>query len=319
MADKGWNEEMKLLSFIIPCYRSENTIEKVIYEIISTVAEKEEYDYEIIAVNDYSPDKVYEVLSKLASDNNRIKVVNFARNMGKHAAVMAGFSVANGDIVINLDDDYQCPTYNLWRLISPIEEDKCDVSTAKYQIKKEVWYKRLGSNVNLFMTDILLDKPFGIRMENFNAMKKFVCEEIIKYKHPYPYIEGLIFRVTNRVLEVPMEERDRGDDKRSGFTLKKSISLILNGFTAFSVKPLRVASICGLLFSVFGFSYGLFTIIQKILNPKVLLGYSSLMVVLLVSMGLIMMMLGLIGEYIGRVYICINAAPQYVIKNTINI
>ena len=310
---------MKLLSFVIPCYRSEKTIEKVVDEIRTTVGEKSEYDYEIIAVNDYSPDNVYDVLCRLALHDKKIKVINFARNMGKHSAVMAGYAVAKGDIIVNLDDDFQCPTYELWKLIEPIETDLCDVATAKYYVKKEAWYKRIGSDINLKMTECLLDKPANLRMENFSAMKRFVCEEMIKYVHPYPYIEGLIYRVTKRVCEVPMEQRNRADDNASGFTIGISIGLLLNGLTAFSVKPLRVASICGLFFAALGFIFGLITIIRKIFNPEMLMGYSSLMAVLVFSMGLIMLMLGIIGEYIGRIYICMNASPQYVIKNTINI
>ena len=311
-------KKMTLLSFVIPCYRSEKTIKKVIDEIINTVTQKKDYDYEIITVNDYSPDNVYEVLEEIAKDNKKVKVVNFAKNMGKHSAVMAGYAVAQGEYVVNLDDDFQCPTYELWKLIEPLEEDKCDVATAKYFQKKEAWYKRIGSNVNLKMTEILLDKPKNSRMENFSAMKRYVCEEMIKYKHPYPYLEGLIYRVTKRIYEVPMEQRNRADDNASGFTIKKSFGLLVNGLTAFSVKPLRIASIIGIVFAISGFIYGLYTMIRKIISPDILMGYSSLMAVLLFSTGLIMLMLGIIGEYLGRVYICMNASPQYVIKNTIN-
>lgn len=310
---------MTLLSFVIPCYRSEKTIKKVIDEIISLVGTCSNYDYEIIVVNDCSPDNVYNVLLELAKENKKIKILNFARNMGKHSAVIAGYSIVNGEYIVNLDDDFQSPTCELWNLIEPLIHDECDVATAIYFKKKESIFKRIGSNINLWMTEILLDKPRNIRMENFSAMKRFVCDEIVKYKHPYPYLEGLIFRVTKRVLEVPMEQRDRADDNATGFTLKKSISLLLNGLTAFSVKPLRVASFCGMLFAVLGFVYGMYTIVHRILNPEVALGYSSLMSVLLFSSGLIMIILGLIGEYLGRIYICINASPQYVIRNTINV
>ena len=113
---------MTLLSFVIPCYRSEKTIEKVIDEIIATVAQREGYDYEVIAVNDSSPDNVYEVLKRIAAANKKVKVINFAKNMGKHAAVLAGYSVARGKYIVNLDDDYQCPTYALWSLLEPVEQ-----------------------------------------------------------------------------------------------------------------------------------------------------------------------------------------------------
>ncbi len=309
---------MKLISFVIPCYRSEKTIEKVIEEIIQTVSERQAYDYEIIAVNDCSPDDVYSVLRRLADNNEKIKVVNLARNMGKHAAVMAGYSFAKGDYVVDLDDDFQSPTYELWNLLAPVEEGRCDVATALYSEKREKFIKRFGSNVNLWMTRVLLDKPKDIRMENFSVMKSFVCKEMIKYKNPYPYLEGLLFRVTKSVLTVPMDQRSRADDNASGFTLKKSLSLFLNGLTAFSVKPLRVSSLIGILFAVFGFLYGVFVILRKMLNPQIAVGYSSLMAIILFSSGLTMILLGIIGEYLGRIYICINESPQYVIRETIN-
>jgi len=310
---------MILLSFVIPCYRSEKTIGKVVDEIVSVVGQREDYDYEIIAVNDCSPDGVYNVLKKIAEHNSKVKVIDFARNMGKHSAVMAGYSVTKGDYIVTLDDDCQCPTNELWKLIDPLVNDECDATTAKYKIKKESAFKRFGSDVNLKMTEILLDKPKGLRTENFSAMKRYVCLEMIRYKNPYPYLEGLLFRVTANIKEIPMEQRERGDDNASGFTLKKSFGLLLNGLTAFSVKPLRMASIVGLVFAFLGFIYGVYTVIHKICTPNVAVGYSSLMAVVLISMGLIMLMLGLIGEYLGRIYICLNASPQYVIKETINL
>lgn len=310
---------MILLSFVIPCYRSENTIKKVVDEIIKLVSERVEYDYEIIAVNDCSPDNVYTVLKSLAESNKRIRVVNLARNMGKHSAVMAGYSFVKGDYIVNLDDDYQSPVYELWKLMAPIQSNECDVATAAYYQKKEKYLKRLGSDLNLWMTKVLLDKPEDIRMENFSVMRRFVCDEILRYKNPYPYLEGLIFRVTKNVKAVPMEQRERADENLSGFTLKKSLSLFINGLTAFSVKPLRISSLIGVLFALFGFFFGLIIIINKIINPAIAIGYSSIMAIILFSSGLTMLLLGLIGEYLGRIYICINESPQYVIKETINV
>jgi undecaprenyl-phosphate 4-deoxy-4-formamido-L-arabinose transferase len=273
----------------------------------------------VVAVNDCSPDHVYDVLVHLAREDKKIKVINFAKNMGKHAAVLAGYAVVKGEFVVNLDDDYQSPVNEMWKLLDLVESDECDCASAEYVVKKESWFKRLGSDLNLHMSEIMLDKPNGFRMENLNVLKSFVVKEMINYKNPYPYIEGLVFRVTNRVKTVKMEQRERGDDRASGFTLKKSVALMMNGLTAFSVKPLRVSSFCGVVFALLGFLYGIYTIIRKLVVPDIMLGYSSILAVLLFSVGLIMLMLGLIGEYLGRIYICLNDSPQYVIRNTINI
>lgn len=309
----------EVISFVIPCYRSEQTIEKVIDEIHAIMKQDTSYDYEIICTNDCSPDNVYSVLERLALSDKRIKVINFAKNMGKHAAVLAGYAVASGEYIVNLDDDYQSPTYELWNFLEKIKADECDVAMAKYHEKKESGFKVFGSNINFLMTNMMLDKPKDVRYENFSVMKGFVAKEMIKYQSPYPYLEGLLFRVTSRVMKVEVEQRERGDDLPTGFTFKKSLSLWLNGLTAFSVKPLRLASIMGVIFSFIGFIWGVATVIRRLTGAIYVDGYGSLAAILLFATGMIMLMLGLIGEYIGRIYICINASPQYVIKNTINV
>ena len=308
-----------LLSFVIPCYRSELTIRKVYEEILTTVAERAEFDYEILAVNDNSPDGVLSVLKEIAKEDPRFKVISFAKNMGKHAAVLAGYSRVKGDYILNLDDDYQSPAYRLWDLVDPLIRDECDIATAEYPHKKEAAWKRLGSDLNQWTSAVLLDKPKYLRMENFVAMKRFVVDEVIKYHNPYPFLEGLYLQVTNRVLMVEMEERERGDDKKTGFTFWKSVSLFANGLTNFSVKPLRIAVVAGILFAILGFLYGLVIIIRKIGDPSVTVGWSSIMAVQLFSSGMIMLIMGMIGEYIGRIFICINDAPQYVIRETVNL
>lgn len=308
-----------LLSFVIPCYRSELTIEKVVDEIRETISQRNEYNYEIICVNDFSPDNVYMVLSKLADSDKKIKVIDFSKNMGKHSALMAGYSFCHGEYIFTVDDDFQCPVNNMWKLLEPLEKDDADFSTANYKIKKQSKFKNFGSNINLFMSQVLLNKPKTLRFENFNVMKRFVLDEIIKYDKPYPYMEGLIWRVTHRIAIVEMEERERGDSKTTGFTLSKSLSLWLNGFTAFSVKPLRISTILGFLLSICGFIVGLIMVIRKFLNPEIAAGYTSLLAIQIFIGGIIMIILGLIGEYIGRIYICLNNTPQYIIRKTINL
>ncbi len=309
---------MEIYSFVIPCYRSENTIEKVVQEIRQTMSLCERpSDYEIIAVNDCSPDGVFEVLKRMAKEDHKIKVIDFARNMGKHAAVMAGYSVAAGDYIVNLDDDYQSPVYALWDFVKKLDEGY-DVVMADYPEKKESAFKSLGSRVNSLMIRILLEKPKELTYENFSIMKSFVAKEMVRYKNPYPYLEGLMLRTTRNIARVTVEERERGDDKTTGYTFRKSLALMINGLTAFSVKPLRVAFVTGISLALIGFVFGIVTIVRRIMNINYVLGYSSLMAVLLFIGGVIMIMLGLLGEYIGRIYICLNSSPQYVIRSTIN-
>jgi len=306
------------LSFVIPCYGSENTIEYVIDEIIGVVAKADGFDYEIVCINDQSPDNVLPVLLRLAEQNQKIKVVDLAKNFGKHSAVMAGFSVVTGDYIVCLDDDGQCPLDRLWDLMDPLLADKADMTMAEYPKKKQSAWKNFGSHVNSLMSRTLINKPKQLQFSNFFVMKAYIVKEILRYENPYPYLEGLILRTTNRIMGVKMEERDRVAGK-GHFTLFKSLSLWINGFTAFSVVPLRISSLIGMICAAFGFIYGLIIVVRKLIYPDISVGWSSTVSIMLFVGGLIMLMLGMIGEYIGRIYISMNNSPQYVIRSKYNI
>lgn len=305
------------LSFVIPCYRSEKTIELVYEELLEVIAQRQDYFYEIIMVNDDSPDNVYGVLERLASKDKNVKVIDFAKNMGKHAALMAGFRNSTGDYIICLDDDGQCPVDHLWELLEPLEKG-FDVSMAQYGIKKQSSFKNFGSKMNDWMMTTMLGKPKEFQFANFAAMKKFVVEEVIKYNNPYSYVNGLLLRTTNKLANVPMEERERVSGT-GGYTFFKSLKLWVNGYTAFSITPLRIATLLGCIFAVAGFIFAFVTIIRKIINPSILAGYTSLMAILLILSGITMLILGILGEYVGRIYMCINESPQYVVRQTLNI
>lgn len=307
----------KKISFIIPCYGSEKTIRPVIDEIESVVKENKNYDYEVIAVNDCSPDNVWNVLKDIANSNPKVKIINLAKNMNRPGALMAGMSKAIGDYIILMDDDGQCPMNNLWDLIKPLEEGH-DVSIAKYPKYKQSIFKSFGTIVNRKMTEIIIDKPKDLNFTNFTAIKRYIVKEMLKYDNPYPYMTGLLLRTTKDIVNVEMEERSRISGT-TNFTFKKMFNLWINGFTAFSVKPLRIATIIGFLTALIGFIFGMYIIINKMFLQNILPGYSSLMAVILFIGGIIMIMLGLIGEYIGRIYICINKSPQYVIKEAFNL
>ena len=307
-------DKNRKLSFIIPCYLSEGLVCGVIEEIIKTVEGKN--PFEIIAVNDASPDNVLKELKEAAKKDERIKVIDLAKNGGKHCALMAGYSRATGDIIVGVDDDGQCPVDCVYKLISPLEEGY-DIALAKYPLKKQSKIKNMGSYVNDKMACSFLGKPKDLKLSNFYAVKRFFLEEVLKYKNPYPYIDGLFLRSTDKIINVEMQERERKAGK-SGYTLKKSLKLFMNGFTAFSVKPLRFSSILGFITALLGFLFAVAVVVKKTINPLVPSGYSSIMAVLLFVGGVIMMLLGVIGEYIGRIYISINNSPQYVIREEIN-
>ena len=307
-----------IISFVIPCYGSEKTLKSVIDEIRQKVSDRSHYSYGIIAVNDCSPDNVWSVIRKLAADDEKIKGVNLSKNANRPGAVMAGLSYSTGDIVIVMDDDGQCPMDKLWDLIEPLESNKYDVSMAGYPLRKQSLFKDFGTFMNKKMSEYIIDRPKDLQFTNFMALKRYIVDELLKYENPYPYMTGLLLRTTKYLCNVEMEERARFEG-RSTFTFKKMLALWLNGFTAFSIKPLRIATAVGVLSAIAGFIFGLVSVVRKLLIPNIAMGYSSLLAVLLFIGGLIMLMLGIIGEYIGRMYICINKSPQYVIKEVINL
>lgn len=306
---------MKKISFVIPCYRSAMTIGKVAEEVEESMAKlSDKYGYEIILVNDYPEDDTFEVIRKLAEEKDYITGINFARNFGQHAALMAGFRYCSGDVVVCLDDDGQTPADEVEKLLDKLE-DGFDVVYAKYSHKQHSTFRNFGSRVNELMTRVMLGKPKELYISSYFAAKKFVVEEMIKYRNPYPYVIGLVLRTTKRIANVEVCHRER-EIGTSGYTLGKLFGLWFNGFTAFSIKPLRIATACGALCALAGFLYGLYTIMKKLINPIAPMGWSSTMAAIMFIGGTMMLMLGLIGEYIGRIYISLNDAPQYVIRET---
>lgn len=299
------------ISVVIPCYGSEATIEEVVCEVVQTI-EKHKDSYEIILVNDCSPDNVWSKIVSLAQKYEAVRGFSLSKNFGQHSALMAGYRHANGDYIISMDDDGQTPVDELYKLLDKMEQGY-DVVYASYPDKKHGAFRNFGSRVNDYMCEKLLDKPKGLRVTSYFAASKFIIEEICKYENSFTYVLGLVLRTTKNIGTVDVTHRKRQQGK-SGYTMSKLLSLWMNGFTAFSVKPLRLASMMGIGFSFVGFVCFIIILLNKFTNPNVPIGWSSMIATLLVVGGVILFTLGIIGEYLGRVYISINDAPQYVIK-----
>ena len=307
---------MKKVSFVIPCYRSALTIGNVVKEIQETMKNLTQYSYEIILVNDCSPDDTFEVIASLCKENKNICGVDLAKNFGQHGALMAGFHQVTGDILVCLDDDGQTPADEVGKLLAEIENGQ-DVVYASYAHKKHSLFRNFGSWMNEKMAQFLLGKPKELFVSSYFAARRFIVDEMLRYENAYPYVIGLVLRSTKRIVNVPVQHRER-EIGTSGYTLGKLLGLWFNGFTAFSTKPLRIATFSGSILAVFGFAYGIYTIIKKFVNPAVPLGFSSTMAAIMFIGGMLMIMLGLIGEYIGRMYICMNSAPQFVVRDLIS-
>lgn len=304
---------MTKFSFVIPCYRSEKTISLVFDEIKFEMKRLVEDSYEIVLVNDCSPDNVWNVIEKLAKENDNVIGVNLARNFGQHCALMAGYAQCSGDFVISLDDDGQAPLESLSNLIAKIEEG-FDVVYAYYVggAKQNV-FRRFGSWMAGKMGEMMLNPPKNLYASSFYIARKFVVDEMIRYKNAYPYLMGLVLRTTKNIACVPTKHRSRIEGT-SGYSFARLLGLWMNGFTAFSIKPLQFSTFLGVFFAVVGFIYAFVIALQRIFGAISVAGWSSIIALMLIIGGVVLMMLGLIGEYIGRIYICINNSPQYVVK-----
>ena len=308
---------MKKISIVIPCYASSQFLKNTVSEIEKEMLEMAQDEYQIILVNDSSPDNTFQVIRELTEQNERILGINLAKNFGQHAALMAGFKYATGDVIVCMDDDGQTPASEIHKLINELSED-CDVVYARYNVKKHSSFRNFGSKLNGLMTEWLLGKPKNLYVSSYFAAKKYVIDEVKKYENAYPYVIGLILRTTKNVKNIDVVHKDRmvGD---SGYSLKKLLALWLNGFTAFSVKPLRIANFIGIISATLGFVFLIYVILKRIIGgSSTAIGWSSLISVLLFIGGILMCILGIIGEYIGRIYICLNNSPQYVIREILN-
>ena len=306
---------MKTVSFVIPCYCSEKTIGSVVDEIERTMPGLSQYDYEIILVNDCSPDNTFPVISSMAENDGHITAVDLTRNFGQHGVLMAGFHHCRGDIVVCLDDDGQTPADEVGKLLSKLEEGY-DVVYASYEHKQHSKFRNWGTRINNKMTEIMLGKPKDLSIPSYLAAKRFIIDEMLNYKHCFPYVDGLVLRSTRRICNVPVNHRQRQQGE-SGYTIGKLLSLWMNGFTSFSVKPLRLATYAGVLTAFLGFIYALVIVIKYFIDSSVPVGWSSTMALQLVLGGIILVVLGLIGEYVGRIYMCINASPQFVERQVV--
>ena len=213
---------MSKVSFVIPCYRSSKTIGGVVNEIESTMAQLA-YEYEIILVNDSSPDDTFAVISALAEADGHITAVDLAKNFGQHAALMCGIRHSSGDILVCLDDDGQTPADEVGKLLEKIEAGY-DVVYASYDHKQHSGFRNFGSRVNAWMTEIMLGKPKELSLTSYFAAKRFIADEMLRYENCFPYVMGLVLRSTKNICNVPVNHRSR-EQGQSGYTLGKLLSL----------------------------------------------------------------------------------------------
>lgn len=303
------------ISFVIPCYRSEKTIGGVIDEIESVMKGLSKYSYEIICVNDGSPDNTGGVLEELSSRDEHIVFCELARNFGQDGALMAGFHLVSGDLIICLDDDGQNPAEYIPDFINKIDEGY-DLVFAKYRKRKFNWIKNAGSAFNRWCSIHLTGTPKDIYINSYFAARRYVIEEVRKTRNPAPYVLGQVSTVTRRMANIDVEHRKR-EVGHSNYSMSRMIKLWADNLFAFSIIPIQISRWIGVVLTFFGFIFLVYTIIMYFFDPTVPLGWSSLMSVMLIFGGIILLAIGIMGEYIGRIYMLGNKNPQFVVREVI--
>lgn len=300
-----------LLSIVIPVYNGAATIGNLVDELVRLPIEG---GHEIVLVNDGSRDESATVCESLAEKySTPITFVNLARNFGEHNAVMAGLHHTRGEYVITMDDDMQNPPSEVIKLFNYARSSGRDVVYTFFQNKEHDSFRNFGSWLTNRAADMLLDKPKGFYLSSFRCMNAFVVEQICQYTGPFSYIDGLILQITQNIdtIEVVHLPRRIGS---SNYTLRKLIHLWLNMFVNFSITPLHISTILGIALSVMGILGAIEVTVEYLVwgAPR---GYGTIVCIILIFSGVQLFILGLIGEYIGRLHLTSNRKPQFVIRN----
>jgi undecaprenyl-phosphate 4-deoxy-4-formamido-L-arabinose transferase len=303
----------KRMSVVVPVYKSQECVSALANKVRECLNDME---YELILVNDCSPDNSWKEIKKVAQSNRSVIGVNLRKNAGQDNAIMAGFSRASGEYVVVMDDDLQHDPKDIPRLVNELENGDFDVCFAEFVKKKQRLWKNFGSWFNGKMAEIVLKKPRGIYLSPFKVIKREIVDEILKYNGPYPYIDGIIFSITQNVTQFAAQHQERFAGE-SNYTVLKSIAVWLKLMTNYSVFPLRIATLLGVLASIVGFVLAIFYFGKYFLVGERVEGWTSLMVVGLIIAGTILVALGAIGEYVGRSYIQLNQRPQYCVKEVL--
>lgn len=307
-----------LISIVIPCYRSEKTLPGVVEEIRNAFAGRPDHDYQIVLVNDGSPDQgaTYRTIQKLCQEDSKIVGVDMSRNFGQARAKMAALGYVKGDCVVYMDDDGQHPAEGIFKLVDKLQEGY-DVVYARFPQKKHSLFKRVTSNMFRRVQEMLKVKAPGIYISSFYAISRFAVEALKRYHSPAPSSGAYLLNVTTKFANIDIEHRSRAAGT-SNYSLKKLFALALTSMTNFTMIPLRASAVLGAVIACLGFLYGLVLVIQKTIYPSVAIGYTSQMAILLLLGGMILLVLGIVGEYIGRIYMILSDLPQYVIREAMN-
>jgi undecaprenyl-phosphate 4-deoxy-4-formamido-L-arabinose transferase len=300
------------LSVVVPVYLGAATVGELVGALRALEIDG---GLEIVLVVDGSPDNSLDVCKQLAAEPGApIVLLSLSRNFGEHNAVMAGLARARGAYAITMDDDLQNPPAEVRRLFEHARDGNYDAVYTYYAEKKHAPWRNLGSRFTNWCADRLIDKPPGLYLSSFRCISAFVRERIVaSYEGPFPYVDGLVFQVTQNVGRVQVHHLPRNEGQ-SNYTLRRLIRLWLAMFLNFSVMPLRLATLAGLAFGALGAIGAVFTTVEAIVSDKPPQGWASMMVAVLVLAGVQLVVIGMIGEYLGRMFLAVNRKPQYLVR-----
>lgn len=307
------NDPAPDVSIVVPVYRSEAILPHLVAKIRDVFAALP-WTCELILVNDVSPDGSWRVIRELAAQHAFVRGICLTKNVGQHNATMAGLGHVRGGIVIIMDDDLQHPPESIAALIAAIRNGY-DVCYTRYANRQHEAWKKVGSWFNDRVATLLLKKPPGLYLSSFKALHRRIADQIVRYDGPYAYVDGLILDVTHHIDVVTIQHQARFEGK-GNYNLRRSLSLWLKMATSFSVFPLRVATVLGMLLTILSVIVAAIVITRKLLHPELASGWASLIVTILLVGGMQTFCLGLLGEYLGRAYLRINGKPQFVVRET---
>lgn len=302
------------VSFVVPLHNTGEALH-LLLDAFRTL--KLEESWELVLVDDGSTDGTFTAARRLLAEFPvPVILVELARNFGEHAAVLEAYRRSRGRLVVNLDDDLQNPVPEALKLLAHLRESEAEVVYSYYREKKHHWLRNLTSLAANRCATFLLGKPRDLYLSSFRALRRELIERIISYRGPYPYIDGLILGATNRIsrLEVAHAERTVGT---SGYTVRKLVRLAMSLLFDFSVMPLRLASVLGVVLCALGAAILAEVVLETLFVGQRQLGWGSLMGALAVFSGAQLLMLGIIGEYVGRAFLTVSGKPQSLVRTLV--
>lgn len=304
-----------ILSIVVPVYRSATILPKLVEQIDAAMfKEGLAKRFELLLVNDASPDNSWAVIRSLATEYAFVRGINLRRNAGQHNAIMAGLNHVQGKFVAVMDDDLQHPPDALGDMLRALE-DGYDVCYTRYINRQHAWWKQAGSRFNDYVATLLLDKPKGLYLSSFKAMRREIAEDIIKYDGPYAYVDGLLLDVTRSITTIDITHQARHEGE-SNYNFRRLVSLWLKMATSFSILPLRIATYLGFALAALSVLMVIFVVVMKIFHPEFPPGWASLIATILFIGGVQTLCIGMVGEYLGRAYLKLNRKQQFVIGST---